>query len=116
MTDEEPERPRAWTAITEREPVLASDGQKLGEIEEVLGTGETGVFHGIVVKPGLLKDPISVPAVSVGEITNRSITLTIGQAEFDALPPHVEEESFRLGIQGLFRHRPGWISDSKGDT
>ncbi|HEV3309528.1 MAG TPA: PRC-barrel domain-containing protein [Chloroflexota bacterium] len=116
MTDEEPERSIAWIAITEREPVLARDGEKLGEVEEVLGTGETGIFHGIVVKPGILRDPISVPATAVRSITSRKVTLTVGKPEFEALPPHVEEESFRLGIRGLFRHHPGWVSDSKGDS
>ena len=107
--DDEP--PIAWTAIQQHEDVLDANEEKLGTIEEVLGTGETGVFHGIVVRTSLLGHPVSVPASSVGRITSRSVCLTIDKNAFTELPPYQEEKSFSLGIKGVFRHRPGWVAE-----
>jgi hypothetical protein len=30
-----------------------------------------------------------------------------------ALEPFQEEESYHLGIVGLFRHRPGWVPERR---
>ena len=105
------ERSIAWTAVQQHEDVLDANGEKLGTIEEVLGTGEIGVFHGIVVRTSLLGHSVSVPASSVGLITNRRVCLTINKDAFTELPPYEEEKSFSLGIKGIFRHRPGWVAE-----
>jgi len=112
---EEAERPVAWTAIEREEPVFSQEGEQVGHVAEVLGTGDVGIFHGIVVKPHVVGHHIAVLAQDVGEITNRRVTLKIGRSAFETLPPYVEEQTFTLGIRGLFRHRPGWVHDHKGD-
>lgn len=102
------EIPVAWTAIPMHEEVVDSRGEKVGTVEEVLGTGPTGIFHGLVVRTHLLQDPVEVPARIVESITNRRVTLSTDRAAFEGLPSYVEHDSFHLGIVGLFRHHLGW--------
>jgi hypothetical protein len=102
------EIPIAWTAIGQHVEVFASDGAKVGVVDEVLGTGPTGIFHGIVVKREGSHGHVTVLGQDVDVITNKRITLKIDGATFDKLPPYVEEESFRIGLSGLFRKRPNW--------
>jgi hypothetical protein len=106
-----PDDPIAWTAITQHEEVVASDGGKLGTVADVLGTGETGIFHGLAVHTHLFQHPVEVPADTVDSITESRITLKIDSEAFKALPKYDEEPSYTLGISGLFRHRPGWRED-----
>lgn len=98
----------AWTAITRHQEVYGSDGEKVGVVDEVLGTGETGIFHGLVVRSHHFGHPVQVLAQDVGEITDRKITLKLDTPAFQELPPYVEEDSFTLGITGMFRKRPNW--------
>ncbi|GEM_PF-6208643 len=106
----EEERPVAWTAIYEDEEVLSADDSPLGQVQEVLGTGPTGIFHGLVVRTPLVDYPVEVPAANVAGITNRRVTLSIGQEDFRGLPAYREVDSFSLGIKGLLR-RVGWKED-----
>ena len=111
MTDGSDDQPIAWTAIGQHEDVFSSDGERVGRIEEVLGTGEVGIFHGIVVKPHRFEHSVAVLAQDVDQITRSRVTLKVAKADVDALPAYVEEHIFSLGVKGIFRHRPGWISD-----
>ena len=103
--------PIAWTAICEHSPVFASNGDQVGIVAEVLGTEDGGIFHGLAVRHHRLEHAVEVPAASVGEITDDRVTLTITTQAFEDLPPYEEEKAFRLGMKGLFRHRPGWVRD-----
>ncbi|HZT95894.1 MAG TPA: DUF2171 domain-containing protein [Chloroflexota bacterium] len=108
---DEEEMPIAWTAIRQHEEVVTSDGEMVGTVSEVMGTGNVGIFHGLAVQTHLVHYPVSVPATNVASITNREVTLNIDQAQFRELEPFVPEESFKLGIKGLFFHRLGWTED-----
>lgn len=101
------ERQIAWTAILEDTPVYATDGQELGVIHEVLGAED--IFHGIVVRSGPIGNEILVLRDSVSGITNRRIDTSLSVDEARKLPPYQPEESFHLGIVGLFRKHLGWV-------
>jgi sporulation protein YlmC with PRC-barrel domain len=103
--------PIAWTAIVQHEEVVASDGEKVGTVGDVLGTGETGIFHGLAVRTHHFQHEVEVPADSVESITESRIILNIDTDAFKALPQYKDEPSFTLGITGLFRHKPGWRED-----
>ncbi len=105
------EFPVAWTAIPQNLDVLASGGEKVGTVSEVLGTGNVGIFHGLAVHTHFLQHPVMVPAADVDEITNKKVTLKLDTASFSELEMYVPEAVFTLGIKGLFRHRPGWTGD-----
>lgn len=97
-------------AIRQDQEVDAADGEKIGVVHEVLGSPATDIFHGIVVRPHahLRHHQFAVLAGDIETITNRRVTLKLDSQAVAGLPPYAEEESFSLGITGLFRRRPGW--------
>jgi hypothetical protein len=50
-----------------------------------------------------------VPADRVATITDQRIVIDMTADELRALPPFQQEETFRLGIVGLFRKHLGWV-------
>jgi hypothetical protein len=107
VEDDVDETPVAWTAVTEDTPVYSSDGSHIGVTDEVLGAED--IFHGVVVTSGPMGTDIMVPAESVASITNKRIVVSPTADELRALPPYRPEESFKLGIVGLFRKHLGWV-------
>jgi len=49
----------------------------------------------------------------VRQITDCRIDVSLGTEEIRALTPYVEEESYRLGLVGLFRNKVGWVPDRR---
>jgi uncharacterized protein YrrD len=107
----ENEEPIAWPAILSDTLVYASDGQEVGAISDVLGSQEEDIFHGIVVRTGALSHETMIPAAHVSRITSRRIDVDLSSDEVRALPHYVEEQTYHLGIVGLFRKRLGWVPD-----
>lgn len=103
----EEERPLAWNAILENTPVYSSDGTDLGGLHEVLGAED--IFHGLVVRSGPLSSDVFIPADHVGSITNRRIDVLLTDEEVRQLPPYEPEQSYHLGMVGLFRKHLGWV-------
>jgi hypothetical protein len=109
VSDTEEDRPLAWNAILANTPVYSSDGSDLGPVQEVLGAED--IFHGIVVGGSSTHTEALVPAEKVAAITNRRIDITLTAEEVWRLDPYQPEQSYQLGIIGMFRHRLGWEDD-----
>lgn len=103
------ERPLAWNAILADTPVYSSDGQEVGAVYEVLGAED--IFHGLVIRSAHTDEDTMIPAEQVRQITNRRVDVGLDAAAVRELPPYREEESFHLGIVGLFRRHVGWKTD-----
>ncbi|MFL5979157.1 MAG: hypothetical protein ACJ76O_11115 [Gaiellaceae bacterium] len=82
--------PVSWFLIERGWDVVASDGTKLGTVEEPLGDSTHDIFDGLSVAAGLLGKPRYVPAELVQEIVEGSVRLSIGRDEFDRLEAHDE--------------------------
>jgi rRNA processing protein Gar1 len=41
--------PVSWLLVEPGWPVYDRDGKKVGKVDEVLGDGQSGIFHGLVV-------------------------------------------------------------------
>ena len=80
--------PVAWLIVEPGWEVVASDGEKVGVVDELLGDKNADIFDGLAVDPGLLKKAKYVPAERVGDIVEGSLTLELTNAEFDALGDH----------------------------
>ncbi len=106
-------RPLSWRAVLENTPVYSSGGDRVGAIHEVLGSDQQDIFHGIVVRHGLINSDVMIPADQVRQITDCRIDVSLGTEEIRALTPYVEEESYRLGLVGLFRNKVGWVPDRR---
>lgn len=106
-------QPVSWLTIRAETPVFSSDGEEVGTVHEVLGSEQDDIFHGIVVRSGLLGKDSVVPAPQIGAMTDSRIDLALAAEEVRALEPFREEESYHLGIVGIFRHRLGWVSEGR---
>lgn len=106
-------QPVSWLTIRAETPVFSSDGEEVGSVHEVLGSEQADVFHGIVVRSGLLGKDAMVPAEKISGMTENRIDLSLPAEEVRALEPFKDEESYHLGIVGIFRHRLGWVSEGR---
>ena len=80
--------PVAWLVVEPGWEVVASDGEKVGVVDEVLGDKNADIFDGLAVDQGLLKKAKYVPSEQVGEIVDGRMTLELKKDEFDALPDY----------------------------
>jgi hypothetical protein len=74
--------PVSWLLIEPGWRVDASDGTKLGRVEEVTGDSSHDIFDGLSVSSSLLAAPRYVPAEQVGVITDGVVRLTVDAASF----------------------------------
>jgi PRC-barrel domain len=107
------EGPVSWKTILAEMPVFSSDDDEVGTVHEVLGSEQEDIFHGIVVRSGLLGKDVVVVAQDVTGLGEKRIDLALSAEQVRALEPFKEEESYHLGIVGLFRHRVGWVPESR---
>jgi sporulation protein YlmC with PRC-barrel domain len=82
------DRPIAWLALVPGTPIIASDGEQVGKVAEVIADREKDIFSGITFKPGILDSPVFVPADKIGELTESEVKLTIVTAEAERLEPY----------------------------
>lgn len=85
MTDD---GPIAWLALEPGTPIVASDGEQVGKVADVIADREKDIFSGITFKPGLLDSPVFIPADQITELTASEVKLSIGSTETDQLEPY----------------------------
>ena len=62
--------PVSWLLVEPGWRVLDARGEKVGKVDEVLGDGQTGIFHGLIV------DGEEILADRIAEIREGEIHLT----------------------------------------
>jgi len=83
--------PVAWKVVERGWAVVASDGNEVGKVDQVLGDPEADIFDGLSVGAGAVLDrPRYVPAEQVGAIEEGTVHLTIDGDEYDRLEPYEE--------------------------
>ena len=82
--------PVAWLVIETGWEVVGSDGERLGEVQEVIGDTNADIFDGLSVSTGLLKKPKYVPSERVGEIVEGRVTLDLAKDDFERLDEYDE--------------------------
>jgi uncharacterized protein YrrD len=83
--------PASWKVVERGWAVVASDGEELGHIDEVVGDPESDIFNGITVSPrGLLARARYVPAEQVGEIVEGEVRVKFDRSGFDHLAEYDE--------------------------
>jgi hypothetical protein len=90
--------PASWLVVEPGWEVVARDGERVGEVKEIVGDTGKDIFNGLVVSPGLLKPDRYVPAEVVGPIVEGRVALAIDSDAFDELDAHEEpppSEQFR---------------------
>jgi hypothetical protein len=83
--------PVAWTVVERGWAVVASDGNEVGTVDQVLGDPEADIFDGLAVGVGtVLNRPVYVPSEKVGAIEEGTVHLTIDADEYGRLAPYEE--------------------------
>jgi hypothetical protein len=88
--------PVSWLVVEPGWKVVASDGEELGRVDEIVGDTGQDIFSGLSVSLGLLRKRRYVPAELVREIVDGEVRLTIDPDRFGALdeyeqpPPSAE--------------------------
>jgi sporulation protein YlmC with PRC-barrel domain len=82
--------PVSWLVVEAGWDVVTADGERVGEVREIVGDTGKDIFNGLVVSPGLLKAARYVPAEVVGSIVEGTVELTIDERAFHVLDAHEE--------------------------
>jgi len=83
--------PVAWTMVEPGWAVVASDGNEVGKVNQLLGDPEADIFDGLAVAAGNVLDrPIYVPSEQVGAIEEGTVHLTIDADAYSRLGPYQE--------------------------
>jgi len=83
--------PVAWTIVERGWAVVASDGNEVGKVDQVLGDPEADIFDGLAVGAGsVLERPRYVPSENVGTIERGTVHLTIGADAYGRSAPYEE--------------------------
>lgn len=117
--------PIAWRAIARGTPVTDAEGNHVGTVDELLGSNEEDIFHGIVVRHHLIDmHKIAIGADDISSMSRNEIVTSLTAGEIAAMPRHTEERSFELGWVSVpctyqyggrrvitYETEPGWVKD-----
>lgn len=79
--------PISYLALGKGADVISSDGERIGEVEQVLGDESTGIFDGVIIDTRLGPGGIRfVDAPQVDECRENAVILSISTAEAERLP------------------------------
>lgn len=83
--------PVSWKVVERGWAVVASDGDEVGKVNEVIGDPEADIFDGLSVGAGAILDrPLYVPSENVGPIEEGAVHLTIDAEEYGRSKPYEE--------------------------
>ena len=77
MADE----PISWMTLASGTPIVTSDGEELGKVQEVIADRQKDIFSGVTFRDGVLGGDQFVPAALVETIAADRVTLTASAAE-----------------------------------
>ncbi len=100
--------PLAYHALEQGAPVYSSDGERIGNVHQVLENTRENIFDGIVIDAGA-HGPRFVDAPEVARITERGVRIDHTAAEVPDLPlPEDAAPSFRPNLKGSRLFGGGW--------
>lgn len=85
--------PVSWLVVEPGWAVVDAEGNRLGQVKEIVGDQNDDIFNGVAVSGGLLKPTRYVPAEVVDGIENGLVRLRISRADFERLGEHDEASS-----------------------
>jgi uncharacterized protein YrrD len=82
--------PVSWLVIEPGWEVVTADGERVGEVKEVVGDTNADIFDGLSVSTGLLKREKYVPSERVSEIVEGQVRLDLANDDFERLEDFAE--------------------------
>lgn len=108
-------QPVSWRSVVYGTPVVSSEGERVGQVREVLGDDAEDIFHGLrVAVVGGHRD-VMIPADNVASLSSDEVCVDLTLATCDAFPTYNEEATYHLASVGWLRKHLGWRKDSTGD-
>ena len=99
----------SWLDTPAHAPVIASDGQEVGEVLEVAALRDEDIFHGIVFQHHSRGMAYLAPAADVARITNHAVHLSVDSAAAGAYEEFHQLHVSRLGLRGVLHWKHlGW--------
>ena len=77
MADE----PISWMTLSSGTPIVSSDGEELGRVQDVVADRQKDIFSGVTFRDGVLGGDQFVPAELVETITADRVTLSASADE-----------------------------------
>jgi uncharacterized protein YrrD len=108
-------QPTSWRAVVYGAPVVSSDGERVGQVHEVLGSDAEDIFHGLRVELAGGHRDVMVAADDVASLSTGEVRITRTKAELEALPTYEEEATYHLASVGWLRKHLGWKKDAESD-
>src|SRR2546422_2258395 len=82
--------PVSWLMIETGWDVLAADGSKVGDVDEIAGDDTEDIFDGLAIATSGFGKPRYVPAEQVAEITDGAVRLSLTREQVETLPEYLE--------------------------
>ena len=108
-------QPISWRAIVYGTPVTATDGVRVGVVQEVLGSDAEDIFHGLRVALTGRRGDVMVSADDIASMSLVEVRTVLTRSEIDRLPAYDETTTYHLASVGWLRKHVGWTKDSESD-
>jgi uncharacterized protein YrrD len=108
-------QPIAWRSVVYGTPVVSSDGEKVGEVREVLGSDADDIFHGLRVALQAGHREVMLSSDDITSLTTTEVSSGLSRTDLEALPAYDEAASYHVASVGTFRKHLGWKKDSESD-
>ena len=105
----------SWRSIVYGTPVMSSEGERAGEVHEVLGSDAEDIFHGLRVRLLDQGRDVMVPADAVARMAGDGVRTTLSRADLEAFPAYDAAATYHLASVGWLRKHLGWQRDAEGD-
>jgi hypothetical protein len=109
------DQPISWRSIVYGTPVTASDGVRVGVVQEVLGSDAEDIFHGLRVALTGQRADVMVSADDIESMALVVVRTTLTRSQVDTLPTYDETATYHLAPVGWLRKHLGWQKDAKSD-
>jgi len=110
------EQATSWRSIVYGTAVTSSDGERVGEVREVLGSDGEDIFHGLRVRLAGQRRDVMVPADDITSLTATGVQTSLAKFEIEAIATYDETATYHLASVGRLRKHLGWQRDSKSDS
>lgn len=108
-------QPVSWRSVIYGTPVISSDGERVGQVHEMLGDDAEDIFHGLRVALADARRDVMIPEDMVESLAADEVRLGVARSEVEALAAYDEEATYHLASVGWLRRHLGWRKDSRSD-
>jgi hypothetical protein len=109
------EQATSWRSIVYGTPVISGDGERMGEVREVLGSDAEDIFHGLRVRLADQRRDVMVAADDVTRISSEGVRTSLIRSEAEAMTAYDETATYHLASVGWLRKHLGWQRDARSD-